>query len=143
MHVQVCIFMCACVLSVHLWVSSGNSTLTFPIPQDLAESRSSASYLILQELTVCRYHTALQPAGSWINPKMSQPLIWVMLVWTEWSCSNPELLVIHCAHFGLLCAKNTCFQHDLAICSVFVTLSLPYNSSVDVLHSETKLLCTE
>lgn len=47
------------------------STPTFTIPQDLSESPSSPSYLILQQLTVCRYHTALQPAGSRINPKLS------------------------------------------------------------------------
>ena len=61
-----------CMLPVCLCgVLTDISTPTFTIPQDLSESPSSPSYLILQQLTVCRYHTALQPAGSRINPKLS------------------------------------------------------------------------
>lgn len=62
LHV-VCVCLCG--------VSTDISTPTFTIPQDLSESQSSPSYLISQQLTVCRYHTALQPAGSRMNPKLS------------------------------------------------------------------------
>lgn len=57
------------MLPVCVWVSSDNSTPAFTIPQELAEPRSRPSYLILQQLSVCRYRIALQKSpkclGEW------------------------------------------------------------------------------
>lgn len=105
------VFMCAHMAACCLYVRGFQQTTQHQLSQ-FPRTSLSPSYLILQELTVCRYHTALQPAGSWINPKMSGRLnhlfgsCWFR--W-KWSCSNAELSTICCSHFGLLCAKKYFF----------------------------------
>lgn len=138
------------VLCVHIWlyVCGFQQTTQHQLSQ-FPRTSLSPSYLILQELTVCRYHTALQPAGSWINPKMSGRLN--HLFGSCWFRRNGVVQMLNFQRSAVLvlafCVlKNTCcfffFSHDFGILFC-VTVTVPYNSSANGLHSRTRLLCTE
>lgn len=136
------------MLSIRVWVSSHSSIPTFTIPQDLAESWSSSSYLILQELAVCRYHTALHSAGFLDISQHAEEtaVIWVMLIEVEWSYPNAIFIdLLHPFRPVFLGRKHVfliTIWHPVSTSCVFVTIMLSY-LLFDWFTRKTRLVCTE
>lgn len=76
---------------------------------------------------MCRYHTARQPTGLWINPKMSRRLnqlfgsCWFPLVYVERIYSNAECISPHCSFrpsVHLASMQSACHVRIAVICPI-------------------------